>query len=179
MTGGVLTIRTGTASEGVWISVGDTGQAFRRSSSRLFEPFFTTKKKGTGLGMMIVYRIVRSTAGASMSKAIRARAPCFASGFPCANEARDSSKRRRGRSETGSNRLESLTGETCCRQVEFPCCVERVRDSNERGAGEKGGQTRGHLIGRGGLDLSEAPEPGCRTPQSFVKQPCWPACPII
>ncbi len=62
--GGVLTIRTGTAAEGVWISVGDTGTGISQERlSRLFEPFFTTKKKGTGLGLMIVYRIVREHGG--------------------------------------------------------------------------------------------------------------------
>ncbi len=42
--------------------------------------------------------------------------------------------------------LESLTGETCCRQVRFLCCVQGVKDSTERGAGEKGRETRGLLM---------------------------------
>jgi signal transduction histidine kinase len=62
--GGVLTLRTGTAAEGVWVSIGDTGTGIPPEQlSRLFEPFFTTKKKGTGLGLMIVYRIVREHGG--------------------------------------------------------------------------------------------------------------------
>ena len=33
--------------------------------------------------------------------------------------------------------LESLTGETWCRQVKFVCSAEVVKDSMERGAGEE------------------------------------------
>lgn len=31
--------------------------------NRIYEPFFTTKKKGSGLGLMIVQRIVRGHGG--------------------------------------------------------------------------------------------------------------------
>jgi PAS domain S-box-containing protein len=62
--GGVLTLETGRLAEGVWVSVADTGVGIPREQlNRLFEPFFTTKKKGTGLGLMIVYRIVRDHGG--------------------------------------------------------------------------------------------------------------------
>jgi len=62
--GGVLSLRTGAAAEGVWVSVGDTGTGIPAEQlSRVFEPFYTTKKKGTGLGLMIVSRIVREHGG--------------------------------------------------------------------------------------------------------------------
>jgi len=62
--GGVLTLHTGTSADGVWVSIGDTGTGIPPERlSRVFEPFFTTKKKGTGLGLMIVYRIVREHGG--------------------------------------------------------------------------------------------------------------------
>jgi PAS domain S-box-containing protein len=62
--GGVLTLQTGEGSEGVWVSVADTGGGIPQEQiNRIFDPFYTTKKKGTGLGLMIVQRIVRAHGG--------------------------------------------------------------------------------------------------------------------
>jgi len=62
--GGVLTVSTGSGREGVWVSVSDTGCGIPEEQlNRIFEPFFTTKKKGSGLGLMIVQRIVREHNG--------------------------------------------------------------------------------------------------------------------
>jgi signal transduction histidine kinase len=63
-TGGTLTLQSGEDTEGVWMSVNDTGGGIPQDQiNRIFEPFFTTKKKGTGLGLMIVQRIVRAHNG--------------------------------------------------------------------------------------------------------------------
>jgi PAS domain S-box-containing protein len=63
-TGGTLTLQTGENSDGVWISVADTGGGIPQEQiNRIFEPFYTTKKKGSGLGLMIVQRIVRAHNG--------------------------------------------------------------------------------------------------------------------
>jgi len=62
--GGTLTLQTGQGTEGVWVSVTDTGGGIPEEQiNRIFEPFYTTKKKGTGLGLMIVQRIVRAHGG--------------------------------------------------------------------------------------------------------------------
>ncbi len=63
-TGGTLTLQTGETSEEVWVSVSDTGGGIPQEQiNRIFEPFYTTKKKGSGLGLMIVQRIVRAHNG--------------------------------------------------------------------------------------------------------------------
>jgi signal transduction histidine kinase len=65
--GGQLTIETGqsgSVADGVWVSISDTGCGIpQEQQNRIFEPFYTTKKKGSGLGLMIVHRIVREHGG--------------------------------------------------------------------------------------------------------------------
>ena len=71
MTGGMrkcLTIRTFTKEKGktVGIEIMDTGIGIpREMMSKIFEPFYTTKKKGkgVGLGLSVVYGIIREHGG--------------------------------------------------------------------------------------------------------------------
>ena len=61
---GTLTLQTGEGSDGVWVSIADTGGGIPQEQiNRIFEPFYTTKEKGSGLGLMIVQRIVRAHGG--------------------------------------------------------------------------------------------------------------------
>lgn len=62
--GGELTVQTGASAEAVFVSVSDTGPGIPQEQlNKIFEAFYTTKKKGSGLGLMIVQRIVRDHAG--------------------------------------------------------------------------------------------------------------------
>ncbi len=62
--GGTLSLATLADAEGVWVHVADTGGGIAQEKiNRIFQPYFTTKEKGTGLGLMIVQRIVREHGG--------------------------------------------------------------------------------------------------------------------
>jgi PAS domain S-box-containing protein len=63
---GVITIRTGSEDDWVWVEIGDTGCGMPPEvMNRIFEPFFTTKPvgKGTGLGLSMSYNIVAKHGG--------------------------------------------------------------------------------------------------------------------
>jgi two-component system, sporulation sensor kinase E len=62
--GGILRIRTDRDDTHVLVSFVDTGSGMSAENlSRVFEPYFTTKASGTGLGLLIVRRIVREHGG--------------------------------------------------------------------------------------------------------------------
>jgi two-component system, sporulation sensor kinase E len=80
---GVLTLQTGEGSDGVWVSVSDTGGGIPQEQiNRIFDPFYTTKKKGTGLGLMIVQRIVRAHGGRVELESRVGRGTSFRIWFP-------------------------------------------------------------------------------------------------
>ncbi|MEH6627459.1 MAG: ATP-binding protein [Motiliproteus sp.] len=63
---GVITIRTGTDAERVWIEIEDNGAGMPEAvQKRIFEPFYTTKEvgKGTGLGLSLSYGIIEKHGG--------------------------------------------------------------------------------------------------------------------
>ena len=81
--GGTLSVQTGESSDGVWVSIADTGGGIPQELiNRIFEPFYTTKKKGSGLGLMIVQRIVRSHGGRIELESQVGRGTTFRVWFP-------------------------------------------------------------------------------------------------
>ncbi len=64
--GGVITLTTAVAENGVAVHVKDTGTGISKTNlPRIFEPFFTTKPelKGTGLGLSVSYGIIKEHGG--------------------------------------------------------------------------------------------------------------------
>src|SRR5205085_8198148 len=63
-TGGILRVRTDMDDRFVSVTFADTGGGISEvEMSRIFEPYFTTKAGGSGLGLLIVRRIVREHGG--------------------------------------------------------------------------------------------------------------------
>jgi PAS domain S-box-containing protein len=62
--GGELTVRSDFDDYEITVAITDTGTGISaQDMGHVFEPFFTTKKSGTGLGLLIVRRIVREHGG--------------------------------------------------------------------------------------------------------------------
>lgn len=61
---GSITVTTGTDKDKVWIEVKDTGKGIaRKNFKNVFSPGFTTKKRGWGLGLTLVKRIIEEYHG--------------------------------------------------------------------------------------------------------------------
>lgn len=62
--GGILRIRTDMDDQWIAVSFADSGGGISpENMSKIFEPYFTTKAGGSGLGLLIVRRIVREHGG--------------------------------------------------------------------------------------------------------------------
>lgn len=62
--GGTVRIRASSDDSHVTIQIGDTGEGISEEDLRkVFQPYYSTKEGGSGLGMMIVERIVRDHGG--------------------------------------------------------------------------------------------------------------------
>lgn len=61
---GAITVTTGADRDRVWIEVHDTGKGIaRKNFKNVFSPGFTTKKRGWGLGLTLVKRIIEEYHG--------------------------------------------------------------------------------------------------------------------
>jgi signal transduction histidine kinase len=82
-TGGKLTIRTERRDNEVDISVRDTGLGIPEENlSKIFEPYFTTKATGSGLGLTLVFKIIREHRGEITVKSREGEGACFTISLP-------------------------------------------------------------------------------------------------
>jgi signal transduction histidine kinase len=62
--GGELTVTTKTIPGYAEIVISDTGKGIaKKDLEHIFDPFYTTKETGTGLGMSIIYGIIKEHKG--------------------------------------------------------------------------------------------------------------------
>jgi len=62
--GGKLTIATKAAEGEEIITIADTGKGISEEDfPKIFEPYFTTKEAGTGLGLTVVFKVVKEHKG--------------------------------------------------------------------------------------------------------------------
>lgn len=81
--GGELRIQTGTKDAEIRLSVSDTGVGIREGHlSKIFEPYFTTKESGSGLGLTLVFKIIREHQGEISVKSREGEGTCFTITLP-------------------------------------------------------------------------------------------------
>ncbi len=85
--GGILHLHTELCADRVLVTIRDTGGGIPPETlQRIFEPYFTTKSDGSGLGLMIVERIVREHGGLIEVSSEQGRGTTFRISFPIAEK---------------------------------------------------------------------------------------------
>ena len=80
--GGSLIFRSERENDNLYIEVEDTGGGIDEATkSKIFDPFFSTKDKGLGLGLSVVYKIVKQHTGQIQISNTKDGA-CFSLKFP-------------------------------------------------------------------------------------------------
>lgn len=83
--GGKLGVKLARNQELIQIEVSDTGQGIPPENlSKIFDPFFTTKTKGTGFGLSVVLRIVKTYHGHIKAQSEPGQGTVFQIEFPVA-----------------------------------------------------------------------------------------------
>ncbi|MDR0388349.1 MAG: PAS domain S-box protein [Treponema sp.] len=76
--GGTLTIKTGGTDTEIQIAICDTGTGIPDENlSKIFEPYFTTKDTGSGLGLTLVFKIIKEHKGEVSVKSRQGEGSCF------------------------------------------------------------------------------------------------------
>lgn len=80
---GEFTIECASADNKYYIVVSDNGCGMKEDTvAKIFEPYFTTKANGTGLGMTMVYKIVKEFSGDIQVKSEEGKGTVFTMVFP-------------------------------------------------------------------------------------------------
>jgi signal transduction histidine kinase len=81
--GGTLTIKTEAKDAEIQISVSDTGIGIPEENRlKIFEPYFTTRENGSGLGLTLVFKIIREHQGEILVKSREREGTCFTITLP-------------------------------------------------------------------------------------------------
>jgi signal transduction histidine kinase len=81
--GGVLGVMLEQDDDKIVVRVSDTGKGIPRENvSKVFDPFFTTKTSGTGLGLSVVLRIVRTYNGKIVVESEEGKGTVFTVSLP-------------------------------------------------------------------------------------------------
>mgnify|MGYP003300150586 FL=1 len=79
----VLWVNTQVKSDSFILTVADNGCGMsEETASRIFEPYFTTKTTGTGLGLTMVYKIVKEFSGDIQVKSLLGEGTAFTISLP-------------------------------------------------------------------------------------------------
>jgi signal transduction histidine kinase/ActR/RegA family two-component response regulator len=145
--GGTIALRTGASEKGVNVHVSDTGVGMdAETRRRCLEPFFTTKgERGTGLGLAMVYGIVKRHGGDIEIDSEPGKGTTIKLSFPAASH-RASDSVKSGREEVVLPRLRLLVID------DDPMVLKALRDTLE---------PDGHIVvtangGQAGIDSFKA-----------------------
>ncbi len=81
--GGILTVKTSEGDGSVHLQIRDTGVGISEENmGKIFEPYFTTKQFGSGLGLTVVYKIIKEHGGEILLESREGEGTTFTINFP-------------------------------------------------------------------------------------------------
>lgn len=81
--GGVLYFKTAKDENFVHLYISDTGMGISEGNmSKIFEPYFTTKQFGSGLGLTVVYKIIKEHGGDIILESVEGEGTTFTINLP-------------------------------------------------------------------------------------------------
>ncbi|WNB91059.1 ATP-binding protein [Bacillus sp. NEB1478] len=88
--GGIIRVKTKRSGDNVILSIEDNGVGMdEKQVNRIGEPFYTTKETGTGLGLMVSYRIIQNHKGRISVNSVINQGTTFNITLPIFNEQRN------------------------------------------------------------------------------------------